>query len=71
MVLNSKDGYEIKVMAQQYGGKYAKAVLVSSGKALEPVRQRALEMDVILMDGVYQHSLTEFKEEIIKHFPYL
>ena len=63
--------YEIKVMAQQYGGKYAKAVLVSSSKALEPVVQRALEMDVILLDGVYQHSLTEFKEEIIKHFPYL
>ncbi len=63
--------YEIKVMAQQYGGKYAKAVLVSSLKALEPVTQRALEMDIILIDSVYQHSLNEFKEEIIKHFPYI
>ncbi len=63
--------YEIKVMAQQYGGKYAKAVLVTIAKALEPVAQRALEMDVILLDGIYEHSLNEFKKEIIKHFPYL
>ncbi|HPW53172.1 MAG TPA: hypothetical protein PLI19_00135 [Erysipelotrichaceae bacterium] len=63
--------YEIKVMAQQYGGKYAKAVLVTIAKAIEPVRQRALEMDVILLDGVYQHTLTQFKEELIKYFPYL
>lgn len=63
--------YEIKVITQQYGGKYAKAILVASEKALEPVKQRALEMDIILLEGVYQHSLSEFKEEIIKHFPYI
>lgn len=44
--------YEITVMAKHYGGYFATPALFCSGNATEGVKKRALEMGVILVDGI-------------------
>ena len=61
--------YEILTMTKQYGGKYAVAVLICSEPAFEPVRERAKEMGVILIDNAANLSLKMLKEEFLKYFP--
>lgn len=61
--------YEIKVMAQQYGGKYATSMILSSRQALEPVVERAHQMGVILIDDISRYSLNELKEKLLEYFP--
>ena len=61
--------YEILTMAEQYGGKYAAPVLVSSEPAFEPVRERAKEMGVILIDNAAYLPLKRIKELLSSYFP--
>ena len=58
--------YEIRTMADHYGGKYGIPVLVSSKPAFGPVRERAKEMHIMLIDDVQSLSLKEFRAAIIK-----
>ncbi len=58
--------YEINTMASHFGGKYAVPALVSSRPAMEPVRERAREMNLILIDDVQSLTLKEFRSEIVK-----
>ena len=53
-------------MADHYGGKYGIPVLVSSKPAFGPVRERAKEMHIMLIDDVQSLSLKEFRAAIIK-----
>lgn len=61
--------YEILTMAKQYGGKHAVPALICSEPAFEPVRERAKEMGVILIDNASNLSLKSLKEEFLKYFP--
>ncbi len=61
--------YEIKVMSKQYGGKYGVAVVLSTRKAIDPVVQRAKEMEIILIDNLADSSLNELKEKLYQYFP--
>ncbi len=61
--------YEILTMAEQYGGKYAIPALVCSEPAFEPVRERASEMGVILIDNVYDTPLKKLKDILVRYFP--
>ena len=61
--------YEILTMAEQYGGKTAIPALICSEPAFEPVRERAKEMGVILIDNAANLSLKSLKEEFLKYFP--
>lgn len=61
--------YEILTMTQQYGGRHAIPALVCSEAAFEPVRERAKEMGVILIDNAANHSLKMLKDEFLKYFP--
>ncbi|MBO4325835.1 MAG: hypothetical protein J5950_01015 [Clostridia bacterium] len=58
--------YEIKTMADHFGGKYGLPMLVSSKPAFQPVRERAKEMHIMLIDDVQSLSLKEFRAAIIK-----
>lgn len=61
--------YEILTMAEQYGGKYSIPVLICSEPAFEPVRERAREMGVILIDNVINSTLKSFKSAFLQYFP--
>ena len=61
--------YEVLTMAEQYGGKYAIPALICSEPAFEPVRERAAEMGVILIDNVLNSSLKTIKEKFRTLFP--
>lgn len=61
--------YEILTMAQQYGKDHAIPALICSEPAFEPVRERAKEMGVILIDNAANLSLKALKDEFLKHFP--
>ncbi|MBO5077716.1 MAG: hypothetical protein J5584_09000 [Clostridia bacterium] len=60
--------YEIRTMTDHFGGKYAVAMIVSSKETPEPVRERAREMHVALVDNVQDLTLTEFRAAIRKVF---
>lgn len=60
--------YEVKVMSKQYGGKYGIAVVLSTRKAIEPVVQRAKEMEIILIDNLADYSLNELKSKLLNYF---
>ncbi len=60
--------YEIRTMTDHFGGKYAVAMIVSSKETPEPVRERAKEMNVALVDNVQDLTLTEFRAAIRKVF---
>ena len=61
--------YEILTMSEQYGGKYSIPVLICSEPAFEPVRERAREMGVVLIDNVINSTLKTMKETFLKYFP--
>ena len=56
-------------MSEQYGGKYSIPVLICSEPAFEPVRERAREMGVVLIDNVINSTLKTMKETFLKYFP--
>ncbi len=56
--------YEIRTMADHFGGRYAVAMMVTSRETPEPVRERAKEMNVALVDNVQDLTLNEFRSEI-------
>ena len=56
--------YEIRTMADHFGGRYAVAMMVSSRETPEPVRERAKEMGVVLVDNVQDLTLSEFRAAI-------
>ena len=58
--------YEIKTMADHFGGKYGMPMLVSSKPAFQPVKERAKEMHIMLIDDVQSLSLKEFRAAISK-----
>lgn len=51
-----EDLYEISVMTKHFGGKYGIGMLLSTLHAQASVRERAREMEVILIDGVNQKN---------------
>ena len=51
-------------MADHFGGRYAVAMMVSSRETPEPVRERAKEMGVELVDNVQDLTLSEFRAAI-------
>lgn len=61
--------YEIMTMARHYGGRYARAAIVSNVENLPAVRKRAKEMGILMADALYKHSLTEFIQLFRTHFP--
>lgn len=61
--------YEILTMSEQYGGKYSIPVLICSEPAFEPVRERAREMGVVLIDNVINSTLKTLKSTFLQYFP--
>ena len=61
--------YEILTMSEQYGGKYSIPVLICSEPAFDPVRERAKEMGVVLIDNLINTSLKTLKAEFLCYFP--
>jgi len=57
--------YEIETMRTHFGGKSAAAMLVTTLDALDPVRQRAREMGIVLIDGVNELTLKEFRAKLV------
>jgi hypothetical protein len=53
-------------MADHFGGKYGMPMLVSSKPAFQPVKERAKEMHIMLIDDVQSLSLKEFRAAISK-----
>ncbi|MBR3179140.1 MAG: hypothetical protein IKF49_06450 [Clostridia bacterium] len=49
---SKEDLYEISVMTKHFGGKYGIAMLLSTLPAQGSVKERAKEMEVILIDGI-------------------
>lgn len=60
--------YEIMTMAKHYGGRYARAAVVSSVESEPSVRLRAQEMGIALIDNVQALSLDEFTDCFRRHF---
>ena len=60
--------YEIKTMAEHFGGKYAIPMLVTSKPAFQPVKERAKEMHIMLIDDVQSMPLKIFRSAIIRSF---
>ena len=60
--------YEIMVMAKHYGGRHARAAIVSSVECMPNVKLRAEEMGVVLIDNVQALSLQEFIDCFRRHF---
>ena len=58
--LENEHLYEIATMTRHYGGRYARAAIVSNVENLPVIRKRAQEMGVLLIDEVYKLSLDEF-----------
>ncbi|MBR3271212.1 MAG: hypothetical protein IKI59_04750, partial [Clostridia bacterium] len=48
---NKEDLYEISVLTNHFGGRYAVALLLSTLPAPAPVAERAKEMGVFLIDN--------------------
>ena len=44
--------YEISVLTRHFGGKYAVAMLLCTLPASSPVKERAMEMGVVLIDNI-------------------
>ena len=61
--------YEILTMSEQYGGKYSIPVLICSEPAFAPVRERAKEMGIVLIDNLLNSSLKTLKAEFLNCFP--
>lgn len=61
--------YEILTMADQYGGPHAVPMLICSEPALEPLKERAKEMGVRLIDNVINMSLSALKNAMSLMFP--
>lgn len=61
--------YEILTMAKQYGGRHSIPMLICSEPSFEPVRERAKEMGVVLIDNASNMSLKILKDEFLKYFP--
>lgn len=60
--------YEIMTMSRHYGGFFSTPMLFSSRVATSSVRQRAKEMDIILIDGIARMDFQRFTQRIRKHF---
>jgi len=60
--------YEIMTMSRHYGVYFSKPMLFSSRVATSSVRQRAKEMDIILIDGIARMDFQRFTQRIRKHF---
>ncbi len=60
--------YEINTMTHRFGGKYAKTMILSNHKNPHPIRERAKEMGIILIDNINNMSFEVFKERLIKYF---
>jgi len=54
--------YEIMTMTRHFGGRYARAAIVSNSGHNRAIRDRAREMGVILIDDVYKKTLKEFAD---------
>jgi len=61
--------YEISTMARHYGGIFAAPVLISSLAASPTVRKRAMEMGILLIDGVSKISYDALVQIWKKQFP--
>lgn len=58
--------YEIKTLAEHFGGRYALPMIVSTKSAFQPVRERAKEMHIMMIDDVQSLSLKEYRAAISK-----
>ncbi|MBQ3074819.1 MAG: hypothetical protein IJC26_02010 [Clostridia bacterium] len=54
--------YEIMIMAKHYGGYFATPALFTSEKATDTVKKRAIEMGIVLIDGIRYVS----REEMVR-----
>ena len=61
--------YEIAAMARHYGGRYARAAIVSNADNLPAIRLRAKEMGILLVDELSRRSLDEVVRVFRTHFP--
>ncbi len=60
--------YEIMTMSRHYGGFFSTPMLFSSRVATSSVRQRAKEMDIILIDGIARMDFQRLVQRIRKPF---
>ena len=68
-IVNSSELYKLDAVANRFGGKYAKKVLVASaleivGPAAEYIRKRADEMGIVLIENAQELSEKEFAQKI-------
>lgn len=60
--------YEIMTMARHYGGFFATPMLLTSARASDAVRERAREMEIVLIDGIRDMSFEKTVEKLKKAF---
>ncbi len=60
--------YEIMTMSRHYGGFFSTPMLFSSRAASSTVRQRAKEMEIILIDGIARMDFQRLTQKIRKLF---
>lgn len=68
-IVTAEELYKLNTVAERFGGKYAKKVLVSTaisslGEAGKYLRQRADDMDIYILEDVQDLSEKEFKRKI-------
>jgi len=61
--------YEIMTMARHYGGRYARAAIVSNVENLPAVRKRAEEMGILMIDALHKRPLDAIVKLFQRHFP--
>jgi hypothetical protein len=60
--------YEIKTMARRFGGRYAVPAIVSTARHKQPIRDRAKEMGIVLLDEVHRLTLAQFSDRLGQAF---
>ena len=58
--------YEISTLTRHFGGEYAKTMIISNYSNQYKLRERAKEMDIILIDNINGISVEAFKEKLKK-----
>jgi hypothetical protein len=55
-------------MARRFGGRYAVPAIVSTARHKQPIRDRAKEMGIVLLDEVHRLTLAQFSDRLGQAF---
>ena len=63
-VVQNNHLYEVNALVRHYCGKYAKKVLISTLPATVAIKNRAKDMDIVLIDNVNVISFNNLKSKL-------